>query len=314
MNSDASHNLYKIKERPKRSLSFLRKAFIFLLFFPLSIFSEGKYAFATATDTEHYTWTLNLIAGIHRFHNDIDEIAVFDLGLSDKEKKHLNELAFVNVYDIEKTNPYILEKFVVNQEGKIARGLYSWKPVVLKQASERFPYFFYVDSGISIKGPFDLLFAHLHETGSFLIDCGHTIDRMTTKALREHFHLREKQNTWILKQPGISAGFQGISQDIKESYIEPMFKLSFDLSYFADDGSCPKGFGFARHDQALFSIQARRLNLPVHKALKGQNIHLQIQEKKRKVNLSDFIKITRSNFDLQNALPFLKYKSDLTSE
>lgn len=311
MNSNATYDLCKTKERFERSLSFLRKALFLLILFPLLLFSKDKYAFVTATDTEHYSWTLNLIAGIHRFHKEPHEIAVFDLGLTEKEKHHLHELAYVNVYEVEKTHPRILEKFVVNPEGKIARGLYSWKPVVLKQASEKFPYFFYVDSGISIKGPFTLLFAHLYENGSFFIDCGHTIDRMTTKTLREHFHLREKQNTWILKEPGLSAGFQGISPDLRESYIEPMYKLAFDLSYFQDDGSCPKGFGWARHDQALFSIQAKRLHLPVHK---GQQINLQIDGKKKKVHLREFIKITRSDFDLQKAAVFLKYKTDLTSE
>lgn len=298
------------KERSYYERSFHFIVTIFLLF-PVLLCSTEKRVFVTATDTEHFNWTLNLVAGIHRYHREnIEQIAIFDLGLSSQEKKELNKLSFVEIYEVEKVNPQIFEKFIVSAQGKIARGLYSWKPVVIKQASTLFPIFFYLDSGLSVTGSLELLFHYLEENGSFLIDCGHTIGRMSTKHVRNQFLLSEKQNAWVLKENGISAGFQGITQAVYSNYIYPIYQMSYDISNFCDDGSCPKGFGFARHDQTLFSIQARLMRLPVYKAMRGKSFTLMVAGKKRKVYLSDFIKITRSEFNLQKAKEYLLYKED----
>lgn len=280
-----------------------------LLLVPALVSSSEKRVFVTATDTEHYNWTLNLISGIHHYHeNGIEQIAIFDIGLTSQERKELKKLCYVEVYEVEKVNTQIFEKFTVNSQGKIARGLYSWKPVVLKQASSLFPTFFYLDSGISVVGSLELLYNYLEENGCFLIDCGHNIGRMSTEPVRKLFRLNQKHNAWVLNENGISAGFQGITRAVYSNYIYPIYEMSFAIENFCDDGSCPKGFGFARHDQTLFSIQARLTNLPIHKAVRGQSLNLMIEGKKRKVRLSDFIKITRSEFDLQKARQHLQYK------
>ncbi|MCX6991188.1 MAG: hypothetical protein NTX49_09040 [Chlamydiae bacterium] len=280
-----------------------------LLLTPLSTFAIESLVFVTASDTEHYLWTRNLVSGIHRYHENIEEIAVFNLGLTDAEKNALEELAHVHVYEVEKTNPLILEKFQVNANGKIARGLYSWKPVVLKEAACLFPLFFYIDSGITITGDLTPLFAHTEDNGSFLIDCGHDIERMTTKPLVGYFDLKNRDNAHVLKSRGISAGFQGITRSLYSTYIFPLYQMTSEIEFFTDDGSAPKGFGYARHDQTLFSIKARLLNLNVHKALRGEPITLRSKGEKKTVHLSDFIKITRGNFDPQLVEKYLKKKS-----
>ena len=277
----------------------------------ISLNAAEKMCFATASDTEHYTWTLNLVAGIHRYHEQLGEIAVFDLGLKPMERAQLNSLAYVQVYDIEQTNPLMLQKFTVNNQGKIARGWYSWKPVAIKQAMDLFSEFFYLDSGITILGPMDSLFAQVHEKGYFLIDCGHSIERMTMKPLIEKFDLQASHNQWILKKKGISAGIQGLSRAVYTSYVMPVYEFSQDISNFADDGSCPKGFGWARHDQTLFSIQARLLKLKVNEVIRGGKFKLQNDHQIIKVNLDDFLRVTRGEFDLNQSKIFLKYKAGL---
>lgn len=275
----------------------------------LPSWADQKMHFATATDTEHFSWTLNLIAGIHRFHEkQLGEIAVFDLGLMPDEKNALNALAFVQVYSVEQTNPLIFEKFTVNNKGKIARGWYSWKPVVIKQAMDRFSEFFYLDSGISLVGPLDLWFQHVHQFGYFFIDCGHCIGRMTPKPLIQKFALDSPANKWILNEHGISSGIQGLSRKMYMNYVLPSFALSFDIANFQDDGSCPKGFGWARHDQTIFSIQARLLELDVFEVIKGGKLSFIVQGKPKSFSLNNFIKITRGDFDLKNSKKFLKYK------
>jgi hypothetical protein len=278
------------------------------------LFANDKLAFATATDTEHYPWTLNLIASIHRFHEDNISIAVFDLGLSKDERSHLNELYGVSVYDVERVNSSIFQKFIVDKNGKIARGWYSWKPVVLKQSHDLFSEFFYVDSGITLQGPLHLLFRHLHENGYFLIDCGHSIQRMTKVSLIEKFQLSKSENQWILSQLGISAGFQGISSKVYESYVLPVYEMAYDIENFVDDGSCPRGFGWARHDQTLFSIQARLAGLEVNQVIRGGKLRLQIENQLVRANLGQFLKITRGDFDLTQSQRYLRYKTRSTAD
>lgn len=268
-----------------------------------------KFCFATATDTEHYAWTLNLVASIQRYHErSLEKIAIYDLGLKEEERAHLNSLASVEVYDIERANPAILEKFVVNKKGKIARGWYSWKPVAIKQAMDMFPSFFYLDSGVTVVGPMDCLFEEVNERGYFFIDCGHSIERMTTKPLIEKFKLRDPQNKLVLKQKGISAGIQGLSKRLYDSYVMPIYRLSFDIANFEDDGSCPKGFGWARHDQTLFSIQARLLSFHINEVVRSGTLQLMSCGRHENVHLEHFLEITRENFDPNFAQKYLKYK------
>jgi hypothetical protein len=272
--------------------------------------SEEKLNFATATDTEHYTWTLNLIAGIHRFHLEkMGNIAVFDLGLLPEERAHLNQLSFVRVYDIEKTHPLLLQKYTVNKDGKIARGWYAWKPVAIKQAMDLFEEFFYLDSGVSIQGPMDLLFKHLRTQGYFLIDCGQEIRRMTTKKVIEEFKLNAPANQWVLNKLGISAGIQGLTRRYQSSYINPLYQLCFNLDCFKDDGTCPRGFGYSRHDQPLFSIQARLLGLNVFEVIRGGKMALQFEGKTTYAPLSKFFKLTRNEFNLEKTKGYLQYKT-----
>ena len=268
-----------------------------------------KMHFVTATDTEHFTWTLNLVAGIHRYHlEQLGEIAIYDLGLNAEQRSYLNTLENVQVYNVERTNPFIFLKFTVDEKGKIARGWYSWKPVVIKQAMDLHPEFFYLDSGVSILGPLDLLFEQVQEKGYFLIDCGHSIERMATQHVIHRFQLNDPSNKRILSKKGISAGFQGLSRAIYQSYVLPAYELAHDIANFEDDGSCPKGFGWSRHDQTIFSILARLLNLQVYEVIRGGNLKLKNDGKTVKLKLDDFIEITRADFDLEQSKPFLRFK------
>jgi len=85
---------------------------------------------------------------------------------------------------------------------------------------------------------------------------------MTTKYLIDKFEL---EGSDLLKETtfGIDAGFQGVSRDMYDSYVLPIYELSKDIRNFTDDRSCPEGWGCGRHDQTLYSILARQLNLDI---------------------------------------------------
>ncbi len=225
--------------------------------------------FATASDTEHYPWLLKLIDSIHR-HNksNVIKIAVFDLGLTVPEIEYLNSLPGVKVYELEETNPYIKQKYVIRPNGRMARGWYSWKPVVLYQALQLFPYVLYLDAGIEVKASLRLLFREIKMHGYFLFDGGQ-VQSMATQRVRQLYALDNPANEWILKKDGITAGIQGISRKIFNEYIVPLYELSSDIQYFEDDGTAPNGFGASRHDQALFSIRAIQLKLKTHSLYSG---------------------------------------------
>jgi hypothetical protein len=218
--------------------------------------------FATATDTEHFPWVLILIESIKKYHGEKDiTIAVFDLGLTQDEIDVLNKWEAVTVHQLEKVNPHITHKFVVRPTGRKARGWYSWKPVVLYQALQLYPYVMYFDAGVEIIGPLDSVFKYLVKNGYYLFESGDKIESMITKPIKKLFGLDKASQAFILQRNGISAGIQGVSRQMLDTYIVPLYKLAHIIKNFEDDGSAPGGFGNGRHDQTLFSIVARQLKL-----------------------------------------------------
>lgn len=228
-------------------------------------FHDGMY-FATVADTEHFPWLQKLIESIQKYnHGKIAQIAVFDVGLTSSEIDELNNTPFVAVYDIDPINAEMKQKFAVRLNGRLARGWYTWKPAALYQALKKFPYVLYLDSGVEIVAALDNVFIEIQTKGYYLFDCGHLIFPMVTKRVRDLFQLDAPENQWILEEDGISAGIQGLSRDLVDSYVLPVYNFASDIKNFEDDGTAPWGFGGARHDQALFSIVARKLGLKTHK-------------------------------------------------
>lgn len=221
--------------------------------------------YCTAIDDRHLPLLLNLIGSIHKFHFDqLEEIMVYDLGLSKESKEKLENIQKLNIYEIEKLNPQILEDLQTDEHRHV-KGLFSWKPVVVKDALDKVPYVLYLDSGTTLLKPIDILFKHIIQNGYLLFDCGHSIKWMTTKYIIDKFNLESDENKWILNDNtfGIDAGFQGMSRSVYDNYIMPMYELCKDIKNFVDDKTCPNGWGCGRHDQTLYSILARKLNLHI---------------------------------------------------
>jgi len=224
-------------------------------------YNEKMY-FATVSDTQYYYLLKRLLDSIYTFHKDqIGEIAVFDIGLSQQEKDELSAMPFVKVFAVEETNPLMFTIIQTNSNGALRRGWYSYKPVVMKQALDLYPIVFYIDAGLYLTGPMDLLFCHLKENGYFLVHSVHPIGVSVTNFVREQFELNKPERAKILDQPSLESGFQGLTRQVYDSYVMPVYELSKDIRYFVDDGSAPWGFGGARHDQTLFSIRAELNNM-----------------------------------------------------
>ena len=221
----------------------------------------------TAADAKHYPLLLNLIGSLHRFHfSDIEKILVYDLGLEPAQLQELSNIKRVFVREVEKTNPDILNDILTN-ETKVVKGSFSWKPVVLKSALDECPYVLYADAGTTILKPIGNVFKHIIQNGYLLFDCGWPIKRMTTQYVIHQLDLTSESNKHILDDTslGVDAGFQGVSRSMLKDYVLPAYEMTRDIRNFLDDKTCPEGFGFGRHDQTIYSIFAKKLNLDVQR-------------------------------------------------
>ena len=240
---------------------------------------DRQHYYVTPSDERFFDHLKNLIGSIHRFDaKNLGEIAVFDLGMTAAQRAELNTMWKVHVYDVEMVHPQLLEPFVTAPWGRVARGYFAWKPVLMKQALDMFPYFFYLDAGISILRSMEDLFAHIREQGYFLLSCGdfkqpephlNIVNRITKKVLNDIvYKLDPAVQNKILDDTTIeiSAGIQGIARwntKVVNEYLMPVYEHAKDLAYFEDDGSAKYGYGHGRHDQILFSVYAHALGLTI---------------------------------------------------
>lgn len=230
-----------------------------------------KHYYCTPADQKHFHLVKNLIGSIH--HNDCErlgEIAVFDLGFTKEQRDELSRMQFVKVYDVEITHPDLLKPILTCKSGRMVRGFFAWKPVVMKQALELFPYILYADAGTTILRPLDDLFEHINEHGYFLLSCTHndvcSLAGRMTKTVQERIvnKLSSREQAIIAQAYSIDAGLQGLTRKMIDSYVMPMYKLTYDIDLFADDGTSRYGFGGGRHDQTLFTIYAHLLGLSIN--------------------------------------------------
>jgi hypothetical protein len=243
---------------------------VLILTFQLFFISNQLIAmnFCTASDAKYFTRLLNLIGSLHHTNfENTQEIAVFDLGLTDDQMEILSNIEKVKLYSVELTHPDLLTQFEV-ESGKMVPGWYAWKFVILKQALDIFSYTLWIDAGSTVMRPLDDLFKHINQNGYFLATTGiahYPIYRSATRYVKEKFNLYLPENQWILSQDVVMGGIIGVSHKCLYNFVLPAYELAYDIRNFIDDGTAPGGFGTARHDQPLLSILAYSNNLKVFK-------------------------------------------------
>ncbi|GMU19491.1 MAG: hypothetical protein AMXMBFR12_06830 [Candidatus Babeliales bacterium] len=296
-----------------------------LLILPSCIFALNNPVYVCTAADEHYFHCLvNLIGSLHK-HNfaDIEEIAVFNLGLNNQQIAYLNTIEKIQIYSIEITHPDLLKRFNTRHWGKPIPGWYAWKPVIIKQAFDFFPSdsnIFWMDAGTTILKSLIHLFEYTEEKGYFFHNgCDWLINKETTNFVKEKFDLHSSENSWIKSCVGMEAGFMGVTKRIYNQFIFPMYILSYDMRYFTDDGSCPEGFGYCRHDQALFSLFALINNMTIfhHYASIKDVFYLEIKGEKFPFHIAcvpeariDETNVYRARFDVNpnDYIPFIHWR------
>lgn len=223
-----------------------------------------QFYFCTAANDNYYPHLINLIGSIHRYNfYQLGQIAVFDIGLLPDQLEFLSTIDKVTIHKIEETNSDIFTSFYTQPENaKPVPGWYSWKPVAIKQAFDLFPQnalILWIDAGTTVLKDISLLFKSIQYQGYFFHNgWDWPLKRHTTQFLINALNLNNPDHEWILADNvyGLEAGLMGLTHKVYECFIVPMYEHTKDLRYFADDGTAPEGFGYAHHDQTLFSIYA----------------------------------------------------------
>lgn len=234
---------------------------IFTLVFCFAIYESNNaqsepMVIVTACDHTYFKQLLNLIGSIHRVNfNELEEIAVYDIGLSTDQKEQIARMQKVNLYQVEMTNPELLTPKVMDNQGKMVPGLYAWKPVVIKQALDRHEVILYLDSGNTVLNPLNDLFKHIRQNGYFLISVYHSIRWGTITYVIHQLDLGSVERRHILDKTSISANIIGCSRQVYDSFVKPVYEHTKDMRFFTDDGSAG-GFGRCRYDQTLWSVYA----------------------------------------------------------
>lgn len=220
------------------------------------VVATDQIVICTAANNGYLGPLLNLIGGLHK--NDFDaiqEIAVFNLGLSETNIEKLNTIEKIQLYEIEQVHPDILKSFKTRKGGKPVPGWYAWKPVAIKQMLDKYPTVLWIDAGTTVNKSLSDLFEYINYKGYFFQStCGQKMREHTTRYIIERFGLHKPDLKWLLDKQGLQPGFAGFTRQVYDSIIIPLYEMAKELRPYEDDGTAPGGFGNARHDQTLFSL------------------------------------------------------------
>lgn len=217
---------------------------------------------ATACSSPWYPRLECLIGSLHATQTHLQQILVYDLGLSRPEREFIHRSHWCQLRQVPWVNPYVLTPYRSRQKGDPNHqyvGLMSWKPALLPDVLQDYPHALWLDAGVTAWAPLDRLWEHVQQVGHFFVGADQ-IDWCTTQHVRQTLKLTPE----ILADTGINAGLFGFSRAISSSVIQPARELARDLSLFVDDGSAPGGPTAARHEQTLLSILVAQAGLKRH--------------------------------------------------
>ncbi len=216
---------------------------------------------ATAADHGYFGRLLNLIGSLHRnAASDFGRIMVYDIGLLPEQRRELASAPRVVVCDVERLNPDITTPLPKHPlaRSRTAPGLYSWKPVAIKQSLDRSEMVLWLDAGTVVLKSLMPIVNHVRETGSFLIQAA-AIGKMLNRYPRDKLSVTKEE----LERRGIASGVQCLDHTYYDSYVMPAYECCRDIGMFVDDGTTPRGPKGGMHDQSLFSVFAVRSGMTI---------------------------------------------------
>ncbi len=239
---------------------------------------EPSVYICTAANATYFKRLVNLIGSLHASQfDDIAEIAVYDLGLTEEQKKFLYSIKKLVLLPLNPENPQALQQISIPKninhpefpyQNTFVLGAYAWKPMVFKKALNRWKDkpIIWLDAGTTVYKSLRPLAEHIKIVGYFLCttdSSNRSLKWGTTKTIIKRLNLDNEELHWILTKQFAMAGVVGFSYKVVECLINPLFECSKDLTWFIDDGSTPDGYGTGRYEQTLLSLFAHLSGLSI---------------------------------------------------
>lgn len=207
----------------------------------------GKKVIVSASNSKFFISLKTLISSIFRFNlNIIDEIHIYNLGLSRNELKELKTIKKIKIFKLpdDLVNNYPHFK---NPEN------FAWKTYVIFNENKLGNNFFYIDAGAAFVNDFKIIFEIIEKEHIFLVGDYHKNHTWCHKKSLEIINASENEKNGNQ----ICAGMQGYSANGKFRHIADE---AFELAKIRD---CIEGdVSIHRHDQCIYSILTQRANCP----------------------------------------------------
>jgi len=242
--------------------------------------SSQKIVVCTAADQANFSELSSLIGSIHKInYTDLECIVVFDLGMSWDQRQLLEHMQKVKLCSVELTHPNLLKHVYCGsyylcggKYGKVVRGWNAWRPVIIKQTTQLYDHFLYMDPGCVVLKSLTHLSQQTQKSGYFFIQETQIINNQQTlikdfctDTIVNFFGFHDPKFAWMINMPLINPALQGISTKLLHDYTLPLYELTKELHIFQDNGTGIHGFGFAGHDVVICSTLVHFLHLNIYK-------------------------------------------------
>jgi hypothetical protein len=208
-----------------------------------------KNVIITATNSPYFDSLLTLISSIHEFSfHTVDEIIVFDLGLTENELNHLEKIEKIRVvkFTAEEMNShphFMTPKWHV------------YKLTCLKNGLNIAENILWLDSGVCALSSVDVIFNKIEEDDIFLVSDTHLTSTYVHNECRRIMSATESE----LNSKILSSGILGYKTNGKYRKI-----IEESYTYSLIQGCCDGDQENHRHDQSILSILSSRYDCPTN--------------------------------------------------
>ena len=210
---------------------------------------NNKNIIITASNSQYYYSLLTLISSVHNFGiNYVDNIVVYDLGLTNDEKIKLSSMEKVIVYEFSEDEKNLHPEFMVGKT-------HVYKCYCLKHASIYGNNIIWIDSGSCFINDFEVIFKKINSDDIFMVVDIHLNSNHTHSNCRRIMEVTESE----LNDKQLSSGLIGYKVDGRYQQL-----INDSVKYSLTPNCCDGDYEDHRHDQSILSILASRYNCPKH--------------------------------------------------
>ncbi|XP_013418275.1 uncharacterized protein LOC106179275 isoform X2 [Lingula anatina] len=199
------------------------------------------FTLVTGADSFYFGGLANLVGSIH-FWEPKRNIVVYDFGLEQKQISKIKTWCKTKLVTFDfKNKPEHVSNLL----------LYAWKPLVIKEAVDRFGKIFWLDAGCDVRGPLNKVDEYLRQDGHFFVQ-GQDTD-MTGFVHHKMFDYFQQPRTQFKGKYSFAGGISGWVKDSHAytTVLPRWTSCALDVACIAPKGS---SMGNHRFDQAALSI------------------------------------------------------------